>query len=181
MTYDIAISRAAAATPALFWSTYWDEAEQLGDWRIAPAADPVNPGGLDATGQLASAVVNSLFTDNRAPEGWRPDVSDRRGWWGDSVAPEGEEVEEIGSLLWTLKNEVATPAIAARVRVYATEALAWMLRDQVAASVTVETGLIETPRRGVWLDIRIAGRDGALAYSQRFARLWRDQQTESRI
>lgn len=181
MSYDIAISRASAQTPALFWSTYWDEAQQLGDWRVAPANDAVNPGGLDATGQLASAVVNSLFTDNRAPEGWRPDEPDRRGWWGSSVALEGEEPEEEGSLIWTLKNEVATPAIAERVRIYATDALAWMLRDQVAASVTVETGLIETPRRGVWLDIRITGRDGALAYSQRFARLWRDLQTEARI
>jgi phage gp46-like protein len=180
MSYDIAISRAAAAEPALFWATFWDEAEQLGDWRVAPAADPVNPGGLDATGQLASAVVNSLFTDNRAPEGWRPDVTDRRGWWGARVAPEGEEPEEDGSLLWTLKNEVATPAISERARIYAAEALAWMLRDRVAASVTVEAGLIENPRRGVWLDIQITDRAGELAYSQRFARLWRDLQNEAR-
>lgn len=172
MSYDIAISRQAATTPALFWSTYWDEAEQLGDWRVAPAADPYNPGGLDASAQLASAVIISLFTDKRAPEGWRPDIADRRGWWGDAVAPEGEEPEEIGSHLWTLRNEVATEAIAETARIYAEEALAWMLRDQVAASVTVTSGLIEDPRRCVWLDIRITGRDGVLAYSQRFARLW---------
>lgn len=174
MAYDIAITKAAAATPALFWSTFWDAAEGLGDWRVAPAADPVNPGGLDASGQLASAVVNSLFTDRRAPEGWRPDVTDRRGWWGDAVAPEGEAIEEDGSHLWLLKNEVATETIASQAQVYATEALAWMIRDQVAASVTVVAGLIENPRRGIWLDIAITGRDGALAYSQRFDRLWRE-------
>lgn len=174
MAYDIAIGRKAAAEPALFWSTFWNAGEALGDWRIAPAGDPQNPGGLDASGQIASAVVLSLFTDKRAPEGWRPDVTDRRGWWGDEVWPEGEAREERGSHLWLLKNEVATEAIAAQAQVYATEALAWMLRDQVAATVTVETGLIENPRRGVWIDIRIAGRDGALAYSQRFERLWRD-------
>lgn len=174
MAYDIAIGTAAAAEPALFWSTAWDPTEGLGDWRIAAAGDPVNPGGLDASGQLASAVIISLFTDKRAPEGWRPDVSDRRGWWGDRVAPDGEEPEEIGSHLWLLKNEVATDAIALQAQIYATEALAWLLRDQVAAAVAVEAGLIELPRRGIWLDIRIAGRDGALAYSQRFSRLWRD-------
>jgi phage gp46-like protein len=174
MAYDIAIGKLAAAEPALFWSTFWAGDEALGDWRLAPPRDRQNPGGLDASAQLASAVILSLFTDKRAPEGWRPDEPDRRGWWGDKVAPEGEALEEIGSHLWLLKNEVATEAIAAQAQVYATEALAWMLRDQVAASVTVEAGLIENPRRGVWLDIRIAGRDGALAYSQRFARLWRD-------
>lgn len=176
MAYDIAITKASAATPALFWSTFWDPTEGLGDWRIALANDPVNPGGLDASQQIASAVIISLFTDKRAPEGWRPEITDRRGWWGDHVAPEGEEPEEIGSHLWLLKNEVATEAIARDAQVYATEALAWMIRDQVAASVTVTTGLIENPRRGVWLDILIAGRDGALVYSQRFDRLWRESQ-----
>lgn len=174
MAYDIAIGKAQIAEPALFWSTFWSSEEGLGDWRLAPANDARNPGGLDASAQIASAVVISLFTDKRAPEGWRPDVTDRRGWWGDAVAAEGEAPEEIGSHLWLLKNEVATERVAALAQTYATEALAWMLRDQVAASVTVEAGLIENPRRGIWLDIRIAGRDGALAYSQRFERLWRE-------
>ncbi|CAN7315449.1 phage GP46 family protein [Bosea sp. LjRoot9] len=172
MSYDISITKAATATPALFWSTFWDTAENLGDWRLAPANDAVNPGGLDASRQLATAVIISLFTDRRAPEGWRPDVVDRRGWWGDAVAPEGEEPEEIGSHLWLLRNEVATEQVAERARLYAVEALAWMLRDQVAATVTVTAGLIEDPRRGVWLDVQIAGRDGVIVYSQRFARLW---------
>lgn len=172
MTYPITITRDQAATPALFWSTFWDEVEQLGDWRVAPAADKINPGGLDASGQLASAVVISLFTDKRAPEGWRPDIADRRGWWGDGVAAEGEVPEEIGSHLWTLRNEVATDDIADLARIYAEEALAWLIRDKVAASVTVTSGLIETPRRGVWLEVKVAGRDGALAYDRRFARLW---------
>ncbi|KFC63971.1 putative bacteriophage protein, GP46-like protein [Bosea sp. LC85] len=172
MTYPITITREQAAAPALFWSTFWDEAEQLGDWRVAPAADPVNPGGLDASEQLASAVIISLFTDKRAPEGWRPDVADRRGWWGDGVAAEGEVAEAIGSHLWLLRNEVATEEIAELARIYAEEALAWLTRDKVAASVSVTSGLIETPRRGVWLDVKITGRDGALAYDRRFARLW---------
>lgn len=174
MTYPITLSRQQALTPALFWATFWDEAQALGDWRVAPAADPVNPGGLDASGQISSAVIISLFTDRRAPEGWRPDVADRRGWWGDAVAPEGQTPEPIGSHLWLLRNEVATPAIAELARIYAEEALAWITRDRVAASVVVTTGLIDDPRRGIWLDIRIAARDGALIYDRRFARLWRE-------
>jgi phage gp46-like protein len=174
MTYDITITTQEAAKPALFWSTFWDSTENLGDWRVAPANDPVNPGGLDASAQLASAVIISLFTDKRAPEGWRSDISDRRGWWGDGVAPEGEEIEAIGSHLWLLVNEVSTDVQVRDAKRYAEEALAWMVRDKVAASVAVTSGLITNPVRGVWLNIAIAGRDGALVYSQRFDRLWQE-------
>lgn len=174
MSYGIAISREAAERPALFWSTFWSAEEGLGDWRVAPANDPVNPGGLDASDQLASAVVISLFTDKRAPEGWRPDVVDRRGWWGDAIAPAGETPEETGSHLWLLQNEAATEDVAHLARVYGEEALAWMIRDQVAARVVVTSGLIDMPTRGVWLAVAIFGRDGALRYSQRFASLWQE-------
>ncbi len=68
----------------------------------------VNPGGLDASDAFGSAVVLSLFTDRRAPEGWRPEVSDRRGWWGDHVAPAGETPRALGSHLWLLANEIAS-------------------------------------------------------------------------
>lgn len=174
MSYGIAISREAAEKPAFVWSTFWSQEEGLGDWRVAPANDPVNPGGLDASQQLASAVYQSLRTDKRAPEGWRPDVVDRRGWWGDAIAPEGEKPEEIGSHLWLLANEVVTEDVANLARIYAEEALAWMIRDQVSARVVVTSGLIEDPRRGIWLAVEIYGRDGALQYSQRFGRLWQD-------
>lgn len=173
MSYGIAISRDASATPALVWSTFWSS-DQLGDWRVAPANDPVNPGGLDASAHLSSAVIISLFTDKRAPEGWRPDVVDRRGWWGDAFAPDGERPEEIGSHLWLLRNEVATAEIPELARAYAEEALAWMIRDEVAARVDVTSGLIEQPRRGVWLAVEIFGRDGAQRYSRRFERLWQE-------
>lgn len=173
MTYPINLP-SAKREPALFWSTFWDDEHLLGDWRVAPAADPVNPGGLDASAQLASAVYNSLFTDRKAPEGWRPEVVDRRGWWGDGVAPEGEEPYELGSHLWLLRNEVATDDNALAARQYAQEALAWLVDERVAASVTVESGLIEDPRRGVWLAIRITDRQGEIAFDKRFERLWRE-------
>lgn len=174
MAYDVTISQAGVDAPALGWSTYWDKAAGLGDWRVAPATDKANPRGLDASGQIASAVVLSLFTDRRAPEGWRPDVADRRGWWGDAVAPDGEEPEAYGSLLWTLKNERVLPQIATLARAYAEEALAWMLRDRVASRVVVTTGVIAEPDRGIWLAVEIYGRSGALTYDARFARLWRE-------
>lgn len=173
MTYPINLP-SAKREPALFWSTHWDDEHLLGDWLVAAADDPVNPGGLDASNQLASAVYISLFTDRKAPEGWRPEVEDRRGWWGDAVAPEGEEAFELGSHLWLLRNEVATEENAIAARQYAQEALAWLVDERVAASVDVESGLIEQPRRGIWLRILITDRQGEIAFDKRFARLWRE-------
>jgi len=173
MTYPINLPK-RGRDPALFWSTHWDGEHMLGDWRVAPATDPVNAGGLDASDQLASAVYISLFTDRKAPEGWRPEVVDRRGWWGDGVAPAGEEAYELGSHLWLLRNEVATEEIAIAARHYAQEALAWLVDERVAASVTVESGLIGEPPRGVWLKILITDRQGEIAFDKRFEPLWRE-------
>lgn len=172
MTYPINLPK-RGRDPAQFWSTFWGE-DLLGDWRVSPPSDPVNPGGLDASNQLASAVFISLFTDKRAPEGWRPEVADRRGWWGDAVAPEGEQPYELGSHLWLLRNEVATPERAVDARFYAQEALAWLVEERVAASVTVDSGLIIEPPRGIWLAIRITDRQGEIAFDKRFERLWRE-------
>lgn len=174
MSYAITISRAAASQPALGWSTFWDATAGLGDWRLAPAGDAANSGGLDASGQIASAVVLSLFTDRLAPEGWRPDVGDRRGWWGDVVAPDGQEAEAIGSHLWLLRNEVVTAATVNLARVYAEEALSWLVRDRVAARVVVASGMIADPQRGVWLTVAVHDRDGVLVFDRRFERLWRE-------
>ncbi len=173
MTYPINLPK-RGREPALFWTTHWDDEHMLGDWRVAAADDPLNPGGLDASDQLASAVYISLFTDRKAPEGWRPEVVDRRGWWGDAVAPAGEEPYELGSHLWLLRNEVATDENAIAARQYAQEALAWLVDERVAASVTVESGLIEAPPRGVWLKILITDRQGEIAFDKRFDRLWRE-------
>ncbi|UNJ22059.1 baseplate protein [Microcystis phage vB_MweS-yong2] len=172
MSYPVTITRAEAARPALPWTTAWVAADGMGDWRVAPANDVVNPGGLSDADQLASAVVISLFTDRRAPEGWREDVADRRGWWGDAIAEDGVTPGPIGSHLWLLDNEAATERNAQLARAYAEEALAWITEDRVAARVEVESGLIDNPRRGVWLHIRIFGRDGALVFDRRFARHW---------
>jgi len=173
MTYPINLPK-RGREPALFWSTFWDDENLVGDWRVAPPADPLNPGGLDASDQLASAVYISLFTDRKAPEGWRPEVADRRGWWGDGVAPEGEEPFALGSHLWLLRNEVATEENTVAARQYAQEALAWMVDERVAASVTVESGLIVEPPRGIWLRILITDRQGEIAFDRRFGRLWKE-------
>lgn len=178
MTYPVTIGRSEAARPALPFATRYDAKTLLGDWTVAGASsagpDGLNAGGLSDLGQLESNVFVSLFTHRRAPEGWRPEVLDRRGWWGDGVAAEGSTAEPIGSHLWLLRNEIATARVAALAKVYAEEALAWLVRDGVAGRIAVASDLIENPRRGITLTIEIFARDGQRIFNARFERLWQE-------
>lgn len=99
-------------------------------------------GGLDTDEGLQTAVVISWFTDARAPADLAlpGDPADRRGWWGDVVAPANTPDDrpwQTGSLLWTLEREKQTAETARRARVYAADALAWITGMGVAAAVDV--------------------------------------------
>jgi phage gp46-like protein len=178
MTYPVTIGRSEAARPALPFATRYDATTLLGDWIVAGASsagpDGLNARGLSDLDQLESNVFVSLFTHRQAPVGWRPEVTDRRGWWGDGVAAEGRTAEPIGSHLWLLRNEIATARVAALAKVYAEEALSWLLRDGVVGRIAVASELIENPRRGINLTIEIFARDGTVTFKAQFARLWQE-------
>lgn len=97
--------------------------------------------------ELETAVILSLLCDARArDDDTLPDGgTDRRGWWADSVAPEVDS-DRTGSRLWLLSREKTLPEVLRRARDYAEEALAWLVDDKVASSVTVTA---EMPRRGL--------------------------------
>jgi phage gp46-like protein len=103
-------------------------------------------GSLIDDGGLVTAVLLSLFTDRRAEtDALLPDGgSDRRGWWGE-VVPLVDD-QPLGSRLWLLRREKETAAVITRARLYAEEALAWLVTSGAAASVTVDASV---PRRGV--------------------------------
>jgi phage gp46-like protein len=179
MSYDISIaSPPAPGRPAAFWSTFWGQSgldgEPLGDWRVTPLAASENAGGLEASDAFGSSVILSLFTDRRAPEGWRPEITDRRGWWGDLVAPANESPRETGSHLWLLENEIVSADTINLARIFTEEALAWMTETEAAARIAVETGAIENPRRGIWINIDIFARDGSRLFARRFERFWNE-------
>jgi phage gp46-like protein len=67
-------------------------------------------------------------------------IGDRRGWWGDAY-----DEYPIGSRLWLLSRSVLSQVIANKAIDYATEALQWLIGDQVAASVAV-TAAITLPK-----------------------------------
>jgi phage gp46-like protein len=94
-------------------------------------------GDLSSDQGITSAVMISLFTDAQAaPDDILPDpnFTDRRGWWGDLVAPEVEG-DRIGSLLWLLERSKTTPSVLISAKRYCEQALQWMVDDGVASSV----------------------------------------------
>lgn len=86
---------------------------------------------------LATAVTISLFTWARAlPDDPIEEGGDRFGWWGDTfpAVPGGK----IGSRLYLLLRAKLTDQTVELARVYAQEALAWLVEDRVATRVEVE-------------------------------------------
>ena len=69
---------------------------------------------------LQTSVIVSLFTE--------------RGWWADAYEP-----DQIGSRLLTLRRALRTSSTLLRARDYCHEALAWLIEDQVARAVDVQT------------------------------------------
>jgi phage gp46-like protein len=99
-------------------------------------------GDLATEEGLETAVVISLFTDRRAaktdqlPTG----ETDRRGCWQDATLealPAGTRDPGIGSMLWLLQREKTMSTVLARAKQYAEQALAWMIEDRIAESITV--------------------------------------------
>ncbi|HCN2736281.1 TPA: phage GP46 family protein, partial [Escherichia coli] len=77
-----------------------------------------------------------------------PDGSDnRRGWWGDSYRD-----RPIGSRLWLLSREKATPDTLERARGYAEEALEWLKTAGRVSAINVRA---EQLHQG-WLYLYIA-------------------------
>jgi phage gp46-like protein len=113
--------------------------------QVAGGADPaLTADGIDllADNGLETAVFLSLFLDRRAnaddeiPDG----TTDPRGWWADEHADVPGDL--IGSRRWLLDRSKRSGETAKRLQHYDTEALAWLIEDGVAESVTVTV----TPR-----------------------------------
>lgn len=119
-------------------------------------------GDLARDAGLRTAIMVSLFSDGRAPDGFElPEgEDDPRGWWPDT--PE----DRFGSLLWTLAREKATPEVAARARETARRALAWLEDEEIAERVEV-TASYPLPAQ---LELRVVLYRGRAA---RWAHLWR--------
>jgi len=124
---------------------------------------------LEADDGLKTAVVISIFTDAHAlpDDELPPGQTDRRGWWGDMLAD--IDADRIGSRRWLYMREKQTAETARNIREADEEALAWLVDDGIAASVTVETEWIG---RGILGErILVAKPDGDVV-DFRFNHLW---------
>lgn len=115
----------------------FDDLEATGDFEL-------DNGDLLREEGLETAVRISLFTDARADEfDDLDDPNDKRGWWGDQLS-EYEE-DKIGSKLWLLKRSKTTQDVVSKAKIYALEALEWMVEDEVASNIDVITEAIGEP------------------------------------
>ena len=128
----------------------WDPALAAGDWTLAAGGVATGQTGSD---DLKTAVLLSLFSDRVAPPDWTPPANDPdpRGWWADTY-----EDEPVGSRLWMLRRAKKSDAktVLLQAKTYGLEALAWMPRTGVAASVDVTTLWITPTALGIQVVIR---------------------------
>lgn len=154
-----------------------DASGGFADWVMAGPDDPPGQaGGLRSRMGLHTAILISLFTDKRLPEGMTPPNDDRdpRGWWGDSIKLDDEPEGETGSLLWTLERGHLDPEVVALAKDYAEEALQSIVDQGAVERFEVET---EADQVRGFLIIRVRAYDpaGAIAYDTQFDFLWRTE------
>jgi phage gp46-like protein len=143
-------------------SLAWDSVTQTADWSF-------QSGDLTTGNDLATAVIVSLFSDRRAPPDYVPiDASNYRGgWWGDQY-----QASPIGSRLWMLARAKYTSAaqITKLAKGYCDEALAWMISDGVAQSVTVTADLLSPGVLAISINIVQPRQQAGKVF--RFSLLW---------
>lgn len=124
--------------------------------------------GMMPTEPLVRAVVVSLFTWRRANPDDELPASDLMGWWGDSYAEIAGD--KIGSRLWLLSRSTLAQDTVRRAQEYATEALQWLLDDQVATSVVVTSSRLGVHSLG--LSVVVTRAESGQVLNLRFADVW---------
>jgi phage gp46-like protein len=116
---------------------------------------------------LKTNVFCSLFWDAPARDDDDvPDHATRRGFWADAHSPERDIT---GSRLWLLSRSKVTAASIVDAKIYADEALAWLVRDGIARSVlvTAERYILTQETQGILLRVVIYKATG-----ERFSWAW---------
>jgi phage gp46-like protein len=146
--------------------------EQQVRWSASATGEPVRsdaayqPFQLDRDA-LRSAVLASWFSDARAASDDEiPDGRSRRGWWADT-----QTGDNFGSRLWLLHRAPVTDETVARVEQYCSEALDWMLTENVATDFSVTAERTGTYRISATVTI---DRDERESLTLEFSDLWRD-------
>lgn len=130
-------------------------------------------GDLEKDDGLQTAVIISLFTDQRCTDDeLPPDQKSKRGWWGDKFSEIDQD--QIGSKLWLLERVKRTDETLRKAQDYIKDALKWLIDDGVAASITVSA--IYDSNNQLVADIDIQKPSGR---SSRFQLLWDKQELKA--
>lgn len=125
-----------------------------------------SPPDLEGDDGLLTAVIVSLFTDARAyPDDPLPDErvgvqSDLRGFWGDALHDPQSQYQaprSLGSRLWLLWREKDLPEVVARARLYAREALDWLLAEGWVSRLAVDAERVGPGYLGISVGLLPAG------------------------
>lgn len=117
--------------------TVWDVATGRGEYII-------QDGSLKAGNDVETAVLISLFSDRIAdindelPDATSNTKNDRRGWWADTG-----QTYPIGSRLYLLDRRKAPLFIEKDAVNYATEALQWMIDENVVARFEIRANFVK--------------------------------------
>lgn len=139
---------------------------------LAQRADLSRAAGmnLDTDEGLETAVVVSLFTDDRAQESDDIDpIQSPGGWWGAKYL---DQPGGLGSRLWLLRRRPLTEDSMVLCSKYAQDALQWMIEAGVASDVSASTSLYARVRNAATLAVNIT-RPGKLG--PRFSKAWQVQ------
>ena len=109
---------------------------------------------------LDTAIFISLFTD-------APDGTGQGGWWGDAV-----DAQPVGSLLWTLGRSVINDELLASAKEYCSDALQWLIDDDIAKTVDVTVEI--TGQFSIGIAIQITKADSS-TLSLQYAYNWQAQ------
>jgi len=129
---------------------------------------------LDTSHDLETAVLLSLFTDARAPDGTVPPdgTGDLRGCWIDYY-----EGWSIGSLLWTIEGtKKVGNSLLTHARTICEQALQWLIDDGIIGTVGVSTSWINGST--LKIDIVLTSPKG-VSQSFQYAWAWKDENAQA--
>jgi phage gp46-like protein len=126
---------------------------QDSDGQFDIGIDP-DTGDLLLVKGFETALTMSIFEERRADKSEVANSELRRGWWGNTVGPEGFE---IGSKLWLLDQARKIQATLNSANDYTKLATQWLVIDKHLVSVDTE---VRFTANGMDLDVKLKRSNG---------------------
>ena len=118
-----------------------------------------------STGEVFdTAILMSIFEEQRATATEIPDARSRRGWQGNESTPGFDQ----GSKFWLFEQERITGSMLAELGVVIRNGQQWFIDDGIAVNVEVEQPIFKNGKVGTFINF---GRDGS-PVDRRFFEIW---------